>query len=86
MYKKHWNENGKNYRLEIKEQRVNTQRISGVSYYKTVYKLKIFEKYKWFIGWRNIYQNQWEDNDLDIETRINKCLRDCFVRNRHDKV
>ncbi|WP_124115363.1 hypothetical protein [Paenibacillus xylanexedens] len=86
MYKKYWNEDEKKYRLEVKEQRVDTLRAGGVTYYKTVYKLKIFERCKWFVGWKSIYQNQWDDNELDNEIKIHKCIRDCFVGNRPDKV
>lgn len=80
MYKKYWRENGKRYMLKVKEERVYTSRISGMNLYKTVHKLKILEKYIWLIGWKNIYQNQWDaDNHIDVESKIHKCIEDCFI-------
>ncbi|MFE6075664.1 hypothetical protein ACFVQB_14425 [Paenibacillus sp. NPDC057886] len=87
MYKKYWSEDGKKYRLEVKEERVNTRRINGMNFYKTVYKLRIFEKQKWFMGWKSIYRNQWDaDSEMDIESKIHKCVGDCFLGNRSSKV
>ncbi|MHB0943356.1 hypothetical protein ACYCSU_17040 [Paenibacillus sp. ALE1] len=79
MYKKYWNEDGKRYMIKIDEVRVNTSREHGMTYYKLVQKLKIFQKKKYFLGWKCIYLNQWDEvKGADLIKRIRESTYDCF--------
>ncbi|MEK4427730.1 hypothetical protein MHB54_00570 [Paenibacillus sp. FSL M7-0802] len=81
MYKKYWNEDGKRYMIKIDEVRVNTSREHGMTYYKLVQKLKIFQKKKYFLGWKCIYLNQWDEEiGLNLIKRIRESTNDCFGR------
>ncbi|MBD8839371.1 hypothetical protein IFU39_16285 [Paenibacillus sp. CFBP 13594] len=87
MYKKHWNEDGKRYMMKVHEARVDTSRVSGTTYYKVIQKIKIWEKRKYFLGWKCIYLNQWDEQfGTNLENKIHKSVRDCFVGNRPDKI
>ncbi|KAF6630592.1 hypothetical protein D1872_230510 [compost metagenome] len=79
MYKKYWKEDGKRYMIKIDEVRVNTSREHGMTYYKLIQKLKIFQKKKYFLGWKCIYLNQWdEEKGADLIKRIRESTNDCF--------
>ncbi|QNR65435.1 hypothetical protein IAQ67_16200 [Paenibacillus peoriae] len=79
MYKKYWNEDGKRYMIKIDEVRVNTSREHGTTYYKLVQKLKIYQKKKYFLGWKCIYINQWDEEvGVDLNKRIRESTNDCF--------
>ncbi|MDR6779468.1 asparagine N-glycosylation enzyme membrane subunit Stt3 [Paenibacillus peoriae] len=79
MYKKYWNEDGKRYMIKIDEVRVNTSRENGMTYYKLVQKLKIFQKKKYFLGWKCIYLNQWDEEiGVNLIKRIRESTNDCF--------
>ncbi|KAF6620531.1 hypothetical protein HFE03_07720 [Paenibacillus sp. EKM102P] len=81
MYKKYWNEDGKQYKIKIDEVRVNTSREHGMTYYKLVQKLKIYQKKKYCLGWKCIYINQWDEKrGEDLIKRIRESTNDCFSK------
>jgi hypothetical protein len=79
MYKKYWNKDGKRFMIKIDEVRVNTSREYGTTYYKLVQKLKIYQKKKYFLGWKCIYLNQWDEEiGVNLIKRIRESTNDCF--------